>query len=193
MLALLTRPALSDAVSTELVQVGNLRVETKVEGTGNPPVILESGFTGGLLLWGPVQGQVSRQTLTLGYERAGLGRSDPGPNPRSAEQIARDLHALLAAKAIAPPYVLIGHSAGGLFVRVFAYMYPKEIAGLMLVDPATEEDYERMQGDKSVDDLQKMGMPPGAVAQWPALPDTIDQARHSERRPSEYFERERRG
>jgi pimeloyl-ACP methyl ester carboxylesterase len=120
-----------------------------------------------------------KQTLTLSYERAGLGRSDPGPNPRSAEQIARDLHALLAAKAIAPPYILVGHSAGGLFVRVFAHLYPKEVAGLVLVDPATEEDYERMQHDKSVEDLQKMGMPPGAVAQWRALPDTIDQARHS--------------
>jgi pimeloyl-ACP methyl ester carboxylesterase len=178
-LALLTSAALSDTVSPELVQVGNLRVETKVEGTGNPAVIFEGGFTGGLFLWGPVQSQIAKRTLTLSYERAGLGRSDPGPNPRSAEQIARDLHALLAAKALAPPYILVGHSAGGLFVRVFAHLYPKEIAGLVLVDPATEEDYERMQRDKSVEDLQKMGMPAGAVAQWRALPDTIDQARHS--------------
>jgi pimeloyl-ACP methyl ester carboxylesterase len=106
-LALLTSAVLGDAVSPDLVQVGNLRVETKVEGLGSPPVILESGFTGGLFLWGPVQGQVSKQTLTLGYERAGLGRSDPGPEPRSAEQIARELHALLKAKAIAPPYILV--------------------------------------------------------------------------------------
>jgi pimeloyl-ACP methyl ester carboxylesterase len=178
-LALLTSAALSDTVSSELVQVGNLRLETKVEGTGNPSVILESGFTGGLFLWGPVQGQVAKQTLTLGYERAGLGRSDPGPEPRSAEQIARDLHALLAAKAIAPPYILVGHSAGGLFVRVFAHVYPKEVAGLVLMDPATEEDYEQMQKDKTVEDLQKMGMPGGAVAQWRALPETIDQARRA--------------
>ena len=178
-LALLTEAALSDAVSPELVQVGNLRVEAKVEGTGNPAVILESGFTGGLFLWRPVQSPIARQTLTLSYERAGLGRSDPGPEPRSAEQIARELHGLLAAKAIAPPYILVGHSAGGLFVRVFAHLYPKEIAGLVLIDPATEEDYERMQKNKAVEDLQKMGMPAGAVAQWRALPDTIDQARRS--------------
>jgi pimeloyl-ACP methyl ester carboxylesterase len=178
-LALLTGAVLGDAVAPELVQVGNLRFETKVEGTGTPPVILESGFTGGLFLWGPIQGQVATQTLTLSYERAGLGRSDAGPNPRSAEQIARDLHGLLAAKAIAPPFILVGHSAGGLFVRVYAHMYPKEIAGLVLLDPATEEDYERLELDKSAEDLQKMGMPPGAVAQWRALPDTINQARHS--------------
>jgi pimeloyl-ACP methyl ester carboxylesterase len=85
----------------------------------------------------------------MSYERAGLGRSDPGPKPHSAEQIARELHALLKARAIAPPYILVGHSAGGLFVRVFAHQYPEEIVALVLVDPATEEDYERMQRDKS--------------------------------------------
>ena len=176
---LLAGAVLSDTASPELVQVGNLRVETKIEGMGNPPVILESGFTGGLFPWGPIQTAVAQQTLTLSYERAGLGRSDPGPNPRSAEQIARELHALLAAKAIAPPYILVGHSAGGLFVRVFAHLYPKEIAGLVPVDPATEVDYERIQHDKSVEDLQKMGMPSGGVEQWRALPESIEQARHS--------------
>jgi len=176
---LLAGVALSEAVSPELVQVGNLRVETKIEGTGNPAVILESGFTGGLFPWGPIQTAVAQKTLVLSYERAGLGRSDPGPNPRSAEQIARELHALLAAKKIAPPYILVGHSAGGLFVRVFAHLYPKEIAGLVLVDPATEEAYERIQHDKSVEDLQNMGMPSGGVEQWRALPESIGQARHS--------------
>jgi pimeloyl-ACP methyl ester carboxylesterase len=178
-LALLSAAVLGDALAPELVQVGNLRLETKLEGGGNPPVILESGFTGGFYPWGPVQTEVAKQTLTLSYERAGLGRSTPGPEPRSAEQIARELHALLAAKAIAPPYILVGHSAGGLFVRVFAHLYPQEVAGLVLIDPATEEDYERIQKDKSVEDLQKMGMAAGAVAQWRALPDTIKQARNS--------------
>jgi pimeloyl-ACP methyl ester carboxylesterase len=167
------------AASPELVQVGNLKVETTVDGTGLPAVIFESGFTGGFFLWQPVQSEIAKQTLTLSYERAGLGRSDPGPDPRNAEQIARELHALLAVKAIPAPYILVGYSAGGLFVRVFAHLYPKDIAGLVLVDPATEEDYERMQHDKTAEDLQKMGMPAGMVAQWRALPDTIEQARHS--------------
>jgi hypothetical protein len=179
MLALLSSAALGDAVSPELVQVDYLRLEAKIEGTNRPPVIFESGFTGGLFLWAPIQSQIGKVTQTLSYERAGLGRSEPGPEPRSAEPIARELHALLAAKAIAPPYILVGHSAGGLYVRVFAHMYPKEIAGLVLVDPATEEDYERMQKDKTDEDLQKMGMPPGAVAQWRALPETIRQARET--------------
>ena len=65
------------------------KVETKIDGMGRPAVIFESGFTGGVFLWQPVQSEV-RHALTLSYERAGLGRSDPGPEPRSAEQIARE-------------------------------------------------------------------------------------------------------
>lgn len=178
-LTLLTGAVLSDTDSPELVQVGDLHLEAKINGTGRPAVIFESGFTGGLFLWAPVQSQIAKQTQTLSYERAGLGRSDPGPEPRGAEQIARELHALLAVKAIPAPYILVGHSAGGLFVRVFAHLYPKEIAGFVLVDPATEEDYERMQHDKTAEDLQKMGMPAAMVAQWRALPETIKQARES--------------
>jgi pimeloyl-ACP methyl ester carboxylesterase len=168
-----------DSHSPALVQVEGRRVEAEIEGAGSPAVVFESGFIGGLFLWEPVQTRVAQETLTLTYERAGLGQSDPGPDPRSAEQIAKELHALLSAKAIAPPYVLVGHSAGGLFVRVFAHMYPKEIAGLVLVDPATEQDYERLRTEKTTEEVQKMGMPSAAVAQWIALPETLDQARRA--------------
>lgn len=177
-LILLAGTALGDA-APELVPVGNLKLEAKIEGAGRPAVIFESGFTGGLFLWQPTQGEISKHTLTLSYERAGLGRSDPGPDPRSAEQIAHELHALLVAKAIAPPYILVGHSAGGMFVRVFAHLYPDEIAGLVLADPATEDEYERLLHDKTAEDLQRMGMPAGTVAQWRALPESIKQARDS--------------
>ena len=130
-LILLAGSVVCGAAAPELVQVGKLKVEAKIEGAGSPAVIFESGFTGGLFLWGPVQSQVGNETQTLSYERAGLGRSDLSAEPRSAERIARELHALLAAKAIAPPYILVGHSAGGLYVRIFAHMYPNEIAGLV--------------------------------------------------------------
>ena len=60
--------------------------------------------------------------------------------------------------------VLVGHSAGGLYVRVFAHMYPKEIASLVLVDPGTEETYERMHAEKTMEDIKKLGLPPAALA-----------------------------
>jgi alpha/beta hydrolase fold len=163
------------AHSPELVKVEGRRVEAVIEGTGTPAVVFESGFNGSSP-WEPIQSQIAQETVTLSYQRAGFGRSDPGPNPRSAEQIAKELHALLSAKAVPPPYVLVGHSAGGLFVRVFAHMYPNEIAGLVLVDPATEQDYERMRAEKTIEEIKNMGLPPAALAQWIALPETIDEA-----------------
>lgn len=104
--------------SSELVKVEGRRVEAVVEGTGTPAVVFESGSNGSSP-WELIESQIAQKTMTLRYQRAGLGRSDPGPNPRSAAQVAKELHALLCAKSVRPPYVLVGHSAGGLYVRVF--------------------------------------------------------------------------
>jgi pimeloyl-ACP methyl ester carboxylesterase len=172
------------AIHPQLVSVGGRRVETRIDGSGAPPVILEAGFTGGRLQWWPVEHAVSKETLTLAYERAGLGRSDTAEEPRDAEHIALELHDLLETLQLKPPYVLVGHSAGGLYVRVFAHRYPTEIAGLVLVDPATEEYYERIRSGKSADDLSKAGLPAGAIAQWRALSQSLEQARNSWPLPS---------
>lgn len=169
--------SVSWAVDPRTVQVDGRRVEALIDGDGAPTVVLEAGFTGGRLQWWSVHQRVSRYARVISYERAGLGRSDPGPEPRDAEHIARELHDLLIASHLPPPYVLVGHSAGGLFVRVFAHRYPREVAGLVLVDPATEDYYERVRNGKSADDLRKMGAPPAAVAQWSALSATLEQAR----------------
>jgi hypothetical protein len=75
-------------IRPDMVQVERRSVETKVKGSGSPAVVFESGFTGGRLLWWSVQNKVSKQTLTLSYERAGLGGSDVGPEPRDAQEIA---------------------------------------------------------------------------------------------------------
>jgi len=166
------------AHSSELVNVEGRRVEAVIEGVGTPAVVFESGFNGSSP-WGPIQGRIAQKTMTLSYQRAGFGHSDPGPNPRSAGQIAKELHALLSATAVRPPYVLVGHSAGGLYVRVFAHMYPKEVAGLVLVDPATEEVFERMRAEKTLEDAKNAGLAPAALAQWSAITETIDEARRA--------------
>src|ERR1700674_975149 len=102
-------------VRPPLIDVGGYRLEDRVKGTGNPTVVFEIGFTGGIPLYWKLQDRIAEHTRTLVYERAGLGRSDPGPQPRTAEQMARDLHALLAALDIPRPIVLVCHSAGGPF------------------------------------------------------------------------------
>jgi pimeloyl-ACP methyl ester carboxylesterase len=94
-------------------------------------------------MWCQVQPEVSQFTTTVSYDRAGIGMSDPGPEPRDARQIARELHTALCNARLAPPYLLVGHSFGGPLIRVFAGMYPDDIAGLVLVDPTQEEFINR--------------------------------------------------
>ena len=120
------------------VDVGGHGLQLLVGGQGSPAVIFEGGFGAGIASWSTVQKDVAAFTQTVSYDRAGLGQSDPGPKPRSAKQIATELHAALQKSGIKPPYVMVGHSFGGIYVRVFADMYPKEVVGLVLIDPSQE-------------------------------------------------------
>ena len=117
-----------------------------ISGRGSPAVVFEAGGSGAaggpLESWERVQPAVSRFTRTVAYDRAGIGQSAPGPKPRDARQIARELRTALHQAHVPPPYVLVGHSFGGPLNRVFAGLYPDEVAGMVLVDPAQEEFIE---------------------------------------------------
>lgn len=106
-------------------------------GTGSPTLVLESGHGEDFTVWGKVQPSLSRVTRTCSYDRAGFGWSDPQPGERDAIHIADQLHALLMQAGITEPIVLEGHSGGGLFALVYASKYPRDIAGLVLVDAYT--------------------------------------------------------
>jgi pimeloyl-ACP methyl ester carboxylesterase len=96
-----------------------------------------------------VQSAVAATTRVCAYDRAGLGWSDPGPTPRDARQVVHELHTLLDRAAIAPPYVLVGHSIGGMYVRVYAAQYPNEVAGLVLVDSSHPDQLTRSPATKA--------------------------------------------
>jgi pimeloyl-ACP methyl ester carboxylesterase len=108
-------------------------------GSGAPTVVLESGYGAGAFAWGRVQPRLARDTRVCAYDRAGYGFSQPGPLPRDGAAIARDIDAALDAAGESGPFVLVGHSAGGLYVRLLAARRPGEIAGLVLVDPSVEQ------------------------------------------------------
>ena len=122
---------------------GGHRLELRIEGSGTPTVVLEAGSGGGIDSWAAVQRSLAGRTRVAAYNRAGTGRSDRGPTPRSALRIADELHLALDHAGLEPPYILVGHSIGGSYIRVFAARYPDEVVGLVLVDPTLEGPTER--------------------------------------------------
>jgi pimeloyl-ACP methyl ester carboxylesterase len=109
-------------------------------GSGSPTVILEAGAGGGANAWTLVQPEIAKVARVCSYDRANVpgGASDPAHKPRTAADVVADLHAALAAAGVPGPFVLVGHSDGGLFVRLYASLYPDEVAGLVLVDAVSE-------------------------------------------------------
>ena len=122
----------------QLVDVGGYRLHIQCVGAGSPTVVLDAGLGGSSLDWSLVQPELGRSTRVCAYDRAGMGWSDPGPQPRTPRQIADELHTLLTNAGIAGPYVLVGHSLAGKNVRLFALQHPDQVAGMVLVDARSE-------------------------------------------------------
>jgi len=140
----------------QLVDAGGHLQYVYCTGQGNPTVILESG--GGVVsyTWDQVQTEVAKFAKVCSYDRAGYGLSETGPKPRTARQIAVELHTLLRNADIPGPYVLVGHSIGGLNIRMFTELYPDEVAGLVFVDSSTEDQNDRMPAEmKPIVEKQK--------------------------------------
>jgi pimeloyl-ACP methyl ester carboxylesterase len=123
----------------DLVDVGGHRLHLWCTGAGTPAVVLDAGLGSSSAAWGFVQPEVARLTRVCSYDRAGMGYSDPGPRPRTARRIARELADLVSRAGVDGPLVLVGASSGGLNVRVFAADYPDRVAGLVLVDASHED------------------------------------------------------
>jgi len=121
-----------------LVDIGGRQINYLDRGEGDITVVLESGMGDDLSAWNEVHARLSEFTRVVSYDRAGLGLSSPGPE-RTLDNVALDLHQLLQSAGIEPPYVLVGHQLGSVFIRKFTAQYPDEVAGLVLVDPVHEQ------------------------------------------------------
>jgi pimeloyl-ACP methyl ester carboxylesterase len=170
-----------------LVEVDGHRLNARVSGTakpGMPTVVFESGLGSPPFdSWSSVRSEVAVTTRTVAYERAGIGASEPGPEPRSIKQLVAELHTLLAKLDVPPPYVLVGHSYGGAIIHSFAATYPKEVVGLVYVDPTdftqTEADilalWEKSGAKDGRNELRKMqeqmtaSVPAGVKAEFREL------------------------
>lgn len=126
-----------------LRDVNGKKMHIYCKGNGDPTVILEAGLGGSWIDWSRVHDDIAQSTRTCTFDRFGNGWSDRADSPQSSAQIAATLHDALGTMAITPPYLLVGHSAGGLHVRSFASAYADEVMGMVLVDSGHEAQIAR--------------------------------------------------
>lgn len=119
-----------------LVDIGGHRLHLHCAGSGTPTVWLEAGLGNETAHWSAVFDALAARQRTCAYDRAGLGHSEPGPLPRSAERVVDETLRLLQASGESPPYLLVGHSNGGAYMRLLAAALPEHVEGLLLVDPS---------------------------------------------------------
>jgi pimeloyl-ACP methyl ester carboxylesterase len=123
-----------------LVDAGGHLLHLHIAGTGKPVVIFENGSADFSFVWDLVQPEISKETMTVSYDRAGYAWSEEGPVPRTGRQIAYELHTALHNAGIEGPYILVGQSFGGFLVRSYARLYNDEVAGMVLVDALNENE-----------------------------------------------------
>ncbi|MGH9929378.1 MAG: alpha/beta fold hydrolase, partial [Pyrinomonadaceae bacterium] len=163
------------------IDVGGYKLYINCEGRtrrGDPVVVMDAGLGNSSESWLGIQPKVAEFARVCIYDRAGLGNSDPSIHTQTTTQIAVDIHNLLARAGVRGPLVLVGHSLGGINVRLYASMYPKEVVGMVLVDSAHEEQFARM--DALIPEEIKKQFPPNALV--PMGNEKIDFTENSERR-----------
>jgi pimeloyl-ACP methyl ester carboxylesterase len=181
LIAFSVAPLLAQGTAPVMINTGPGKVEMEISGSGRPAAVFESGFSDTYEYWDAVVAALSTRVKTVRYNRAGFGHSPLTDKPRTAVEIATELHTALASAKIAPPYILVGHSAGGMYVRVFAHLFPADVAGIVLVDPAPETFYAMVAQEDP--DLWKMMLgdlknsPPGAVAQMNKNAETVEEVK----------------
>jgi pimeloyl-ACP methyl ester carboxylesterase len=130
-----------------LVDIGGRKLHLVCSGAGEPAVIFEASGFGSSLSFSVARDEIALQTQVCSYDRAGTGWSDPAPGILSVGLLADDLHALLERAELPPPYILVPSSIGGLTVELFARRHPDQVAGLVFLDAANSDTFERRVPD----------------------------------------------
>lgn len=132
-----------------LVDAGCVLLHLNEQGAGSPAVVLESGIAATSLSWALVQPKIAELTRVCSYDRAGLGWSGECSLPRNVEQIVSELSAALQRASIPPPYILVGHSFGGLVIRAYAHLKPEEVSALLFLDPVSLQYWSNYEAEGS--------------------------------------------
>ncbi|HEX7461472.1 MAG TPA: alpha/beta fold hydrolase [Dermatophilaceae bacterium] len=196
----ISETAAANAMPGQLVDVGGFKMHISCTGSGSPTVILEPGLgEPGVMMAGWIQPAVATTTKVCIYDRPGKGFSEPAPTPRDSIANAADLHTLLARAHVGGPYVLVGHSSGGPYIKVYASKYPDQVAGMVLLDAQPSDAFAKLPGFPTFYNVLRKGtglLPSvarlGAMRLFysTAVPGLPPQARSEERadwsRPSHY-------
>ncbi len=126
------------------VDIGGRKIHLYCSGAGATTVVFDAPSGDGGWSWFKVQPEVAKHTRACVYDRPGVGFSDAATRPNTSANAVEDLHKALAAAKIKPPYVLVGNSLGGANAQVYAYRYPEQVKGLVLVEPRTENETARL-------------------------------------------------
>lgn len=124
-----------DAAFDKMVDIGTHKLHLQCTGTGRPTIVIDTGIGETTQSWAPMIEALSSERRVCAYDRAGYGKSEPGPMPRDSRKAADELHLLLTNSSEDGPFLLLGHSLGGLNMQVYANNYPDEVNGLILLDP----------------------------------------------------------
>ncbi|MBB5190631.1 pimeloyl-ACP methyl ester carboxylesterase [Silvimonas terrae] len=138
--------------------VDGSKVAWSLSGKGQPVVVLQSGLGDDRNAWATVFAALAAHYPVFAYDRPGYGASQSKPGPRDPCTIAVELHQLLHAAGVSPPYVLVGHSIGGLYQYAYARLYPDEVAGLVLVDATHPDHWRNMQNQAGAQAALLKGM-----------------------------------
>jgi pimeloyl-ACP methyl ester carboxylesterase len=174
---LLARQAVNDL--PQRVEGGGHLLRFRVEGTGSPTVVLEIGLGGFVEEWAAVQPEVARFTRVVAYDRIGAHHTEP---TLTGQEVINELRAALENASLKPPYVLVGQSFGGVYIRLFAAMYPDEVVGLVLLDPSQDEFIAWMQVQHPEEEFSKKNH-----RDWPeanGVRQTLEQLKASQFPPS---------
>lgn len=122
-----------------MISMNGVNLHLYCIGSGSPTLVLEAGLGENVLSWYPVQAMLAQTMRVCAYDRPGLGWSDPIDTAIQPENVAKNLHTLLNNAGITPPFVLVGHSRGGIYVRAFYHQFPEDTQGIVLVDSTHEQ------------------------------------------------------
>ena len=136
-----------------MVVFNDYQLHINETGRGQPTVIIETGLGSGLDSYDTLQTEISKVTRVLSYDRSGLGESSKSPNSRTLPNYINELKLLLEKENILPPYILVGHSLGGLIIRYYTHQFPEEVVGLVFIDCIHEDWFEYFRTTHSKEEV----------------------------------------